>query len=208
MSAPPAPSSFIGGLAVLAVSEICASCGVLYLKLSAQVEQDRPWWNRPRFAAGFVLLPVIRRTLNLVAYSWLPLTLIAMFAGFNVACTQLLSATGWIIPVGPIGTKEKIGVIVGVGVTSSAMSPASDRTQLNVDFLSARFADPVVLGMLLFLNGLPMLVIAYMSPFGATLRPRLPAARSAPLPFGASRRRCRERRSASAASRSSRPPSR
>jgi len=84
------------GLALMPLSCLCSSSGLLLMKSAADLHPAMPPYRSPRWLAGFFLLGVCATSVDIIVLGILPLSVVAPFAGLNIVFTLLLSATGWL----------------------------------------------------------------------------------------------------------------
>ena len=152
------------GLAIMVFSCISSAAGLLLLKASAEREADRPWYRRYRWMAGFGGVAVLATLLNIGAYALLPMAVIAPFAGLTIVVTLLLASTGLLVDTEEMSAQEVLAAVVillGVGLASVCGGggvPPSDNPDVLAasNYLSSRYADPLVILLLVFFITLPI----------------------------------------------------
>ena len=82
----------VAGLALVPLSCLSSSTGLLLMKSSSELEAALPLWRSWRWLLGFFCLAVVTSFLDLCVLSILPLCQVAPFAGLTivVSCAELI----------------------------------------------------------------------------------------------------------------------
>ena len=135
-------ASLLLGVGLLVVGCLSSSLGMLCMKLSSKVEADRPFWRRPRWAIGFLLLVVTATAVDLVAFGMLPLSMIAPFAGLTIAFSLLLAASGLLGAPEPLqGRDIACMALILAGITIVSTYGPHTSAELGYEELLANFTN-------------------------------------------------------------------
>ncbi len=111
------------GLALMPVSCLCSSSGLLLMKSATEMRPDLPIYRNPRWLVGFFLLAVCATTVDVIVLGLLPLSVIAPFAGLTIVFSILLAASGWVTAEKEQVSRADAGAVVlvlaGVSLVSS-----------------------------------------------------------------------------------------
>ena len=106
--------------------------GFLLMKQSALLEDNRPWYRRWRWFAGFLCLLVLQTGCDAVSLTLLPLSVVAPFAGLTIVFSLLLASSGACGRAESLSTSDMVGAgvtIVGVcGVSAFAPHSGAEST--------------------------------------------------------------------------------
>lgn len=183
------------GLAFAVASTLLTNVGILFQKLSADTEADKPLCSRWRFWLGFTLNLGSEAGLTTAALALAPMSVIAPLGGLSVVFNALLARFG-VLP----GIREEMSrrdwastacILVGVVAVAycgpAGVDPATYNATLVAD-LPAAFAQPVFVG---YAAVSVAIVLAWLALWkgGAcvgALRPYTPRADSQAAAFGSS----------------------
>jgi hypothetical protein len=113
-------SVFVGVL-VSFFGTLSMSIAMTLWKSSAELEEHLPWYRRTRFLIGTFMGVVMNATLDGIAFSMTPLSLIAPMQGLTIALTVLFAAlglSGYVENVNATQWRAIAGTIVGLVMCS------------------------------------------------------------------------------------------
>ena len=109
--------SVLVGVLVAFMGTLSMSIAMILWKSSSEFEGHLPWWKRTRFLIGTFMGVIMNATLDGIAFSMTPLTLIAPMQGLTIALTVLFSALGlggYVEDVNSTQWRAIAGTIVGL----------------------------------------------------------------------------------------------
>tara|TARA_Y100000389_G_scaffold204725_2_gene259230 strand:- start:12556 stop:13608 length:1053 start_codon:yes stop_codon:yes gene_type:complete len=110
---PKQPAGLVAiGLALITVGAVTSAWGMTLMRASKFLEQDRPWWKRPRLIVGISLATFINTILDTIAFACAPLALIAPLSGITIVSSVIFASMGC------AGKREKVSIVqwVAIGV--------------------------------------------------------------------------------------------
>ena len=126
-----------------------SALGFQLMKLSSTVEAGIPLYRAPRWLAGFFLLAVVQTLADAISLSFLPLSVVAPFAGLTICFTLLLASSGLFGEAEELSRVDLAGalcVLMGVACVSTfAPHPEEEQTVAELAAAATEFAVPLVL---------------------------------------------------------------
>lgn len=115
------------GVILITLSSLSSAVGLVLMKASAELESHLPPLQRRQWFMGFFFLGVNATALNLLAYSVIPLALVAPFSGLTVVFVALLLHSGLLTEKEEIDWKSGAAIsAVCAGVAAiTALGPHS-----------------------------------------------------------------------------------
>ncbi|KAL3912942.1 MAG: hypothetical protein SGPRY_008160 [Prymnesium sp.] len=136
------------GLAAIVTGCFSSALGFQLMKLSSVVEVGLPLYRAPCWLAGFFLLAVVQTLADALSLSFLPLSVVAPFAGLTICFTLALASSGWFREAEELSRTDLLGalcVLVGVACVSGfAPHPAEEQTVDELEVAAAQFAVPLI----------------------------------------------------------------
>ena len=97
------------GLLAIVTGCFSSALGFQLMKLSSVVEAGVPLYRAPRWLAGFFLLAVVQTLADALSLSFLPLSVVAPFAGLTICFTLLLASSGLFGEPEQLGPRDLFG---------------------------------------------------------------------------------------------------
>ena len=136
------------GVCLVIAGSFSSSIGLLLFKRSSLCEAQLPFHRKRFWHLGFLFLVVNATVIDLVAFSFTPLSLIAPFAGLTIVFTALLAASGLVTGA---RHKEALGwldgiviavVVAGVTLVSLHGPTSAEGEPPTMDEMLVRFSNP------------------------------------------------------------------
>merc|ERR1719440_48101 len=83
------------GVILCVLGCLSSAAGILLMKNSGDTESHIVFYRRYRWMCGFFLLIVNASLLDMLAYSLMPLALMAPFSGVTIVFSTILAQGGW-----------------------------------------------------------------------------------------------------------------
>ena len=109
------------GILLICLGNLCAATGLTLMKSSTVHEGEKPFFLRWRWLAGFSFLGVLTTVVDVYVLGFLPLSVVAPFAGLTIVFTLAIASTGLLNEPEPLRHTDVIGIgfiIVGEVVVS------------------------------------------------------------------------------------------
>lgn len=125
------------GVILCSLGCLSSAAGLLLMKASGETESELPLYLRRKWALGFIFLVVNATAIDMIAYSLMPLALVAPFSGLTIVFSTLLVQSGFLSVREDISRTKWVAIfIVCVGVaTISVCGPRSSQelTENNIN---------------------------------------------------------------------------
>ncbi|KAL1521069.1 hypothetical protein AB1Y20_022624 [Prymnesium parvum] len=135
------------GLLAIVTGCFSSALGFQLMKLSSVMEASLPLYGAPRWLAGFFLLAVVQTLADALSLSFLPLSVVAPFAGLTICFTLLLASSGLFGEPEELSRSDLVGALcVLLGVASVSVfspHPAEEQTVDELAAAAAKFALPL-----------------------------------------------------------------
>ena len=131
-----------------------SSLGLLLMKRSGEVEVGRPFFLAWRWLCGFLCLAVVQTACDAMSLSYLPLAVVAPFAGLTIVFSLSLAASGCCGEAEQLSRADLLGAVcVLIGVTGVSLAAPHDGAEPSLDeastaLISTNFAVPAAIVLL------------------------------------------------------------
>jgi len=138
------------GIVLISVGSLSSATGLVLMKRSTESESHLPHHHRYCWLLGFLFLVVNATIIDLIAYSMLPLAVIAPFSGLTVIFTTLWVQSGCLGPTEDVDRNQWVAMaFVTVGIATIAISGPQESKTIRVErIISLFFNLPFMIFML------------------------------------------------------------